>query len=289
MKVKETKLWTALITPLKNDGSIDYPSIIKMCREQERANNGILVLGSTGESLNLNREEKREIFSFIKDLDLKVPLMAGIGGINLEETLSWLNFIEDLHYDAYLMVTPLYAKPGDEGQLEWFKTLMDKVSKPVMLYNIPGRTGISLSKKALEVLKNHPQFWSIKEASGSPEEFKQYVELVRPNPVYSGDDALLPLYSKSGAKGLVSVASNAWPLQTHQYVEKTLRNELEHQSEWESWSNSLFMESNPIPVKRLLFERGDIESPLCRAPLSHKEIKDPKELMTVNQHVLNWL
>ena len=186
------------------------------------------------------------------------------------------------------MVTPLYAKPGDEGQLYWFQKLMNKASKPVMLYNIPGRTGIPLSKKALLTLKDHPRFWAIKEASGSPEEFEQYVDLVKPNPVYSGDDALLPLYSKIGAKGLVSVASNAWPLQTHQYVEKTLRHKLKHQPEWERWSNSLFMESNPIPVKRLLFERGDIESPLCRPPLSHKEIKDPRELMTVNQQVLNW-
>ena len=282
------KLWTALITPFKENGEVDYQSLKKICKNQEKANNGILVLGSTGESLNLDPKEKIEIFTFIKDLNLKVPLMAGVGGINLNETLSWLDFIEDLHYDAYLMVTPLYSKPGDEGQLHWFKTLMDKVSKPVMLYNIPGRTGISLSKKALKTLKNHKNFWAIKEASGDLEEFKEYVKVTQPHPVYSGDDALLPTYQVLGVKGLVSVASNAWPSKTNSYVEKTLNNRLTHKTEWKNWSNALFMASNPIPIKRLLFERGDISSPFCRPPLSHKEIKDSEYLMKVNQSVMNW-
>ena len=170
----------------------------------------------------------------------------------------------------------------------WFKTLMDKVSKPVMLYNIPGRTGTSLSKEALRTLKNHKNFWAIKEASGNLKEFKTYVKAIHPHPVYSGDDALLPAYQVLGVKGLVSVASNAWPSQTHSYVQKTLNNELIHKVEWKNWSNALFMASNPIPVKRLLFERGDIMSPRCRPPLSHEEIYNHEDLMKVNQSVMNW-
>ena len=288
MNLTETKLWTALITPMTEKGGVDYASLELLCRQQEREQNGILVLGSTGESLNLNRGEKREIFSFVKGLNLKVPLMAGVGGINLEETIKDLQYLETLNYDCYLMVTPLYAKPGSIGQLHWFQALMNEVTKPTMLYNIPGRTGVSLSKKALLTLKDHPRFWAIKEASGSPQEFESYVQTVAPHPVYSGDDGLLPYYKDLGVKGLVSVASNAWPSQTNRYVQKTLKGELENPKEWEEWSNALFMESNPIPVKRLLFERGDIKAHHCRLPLSHEEITNTEPLMKTNRSVQNW-
>ena len=272
---------------MKEDGSVDYPAIEKLVRAQESAGNGILVLGSTGESLNLNKEEKQEIFRFVRQLDIKVPLMAGIGGINLTETLNDLAFLEELNYDCYLMVTPLYAKPGTRGQMEWFNKLMDSVSKPCMLYNIPGRTGISLCGK-LEQLKGHPNFWSIKEASGSGQEFSKYVKTVNPAPVFSGDDGMLPEYAKIEAKGLVSVASNAWPSQTNRYVEKTLEGSLTNSDEWKKWSDSLFIASNPIPVKRLMYEAGTIASPTCRAPLTHEEIQDPKVLKEINSTVSVW-
>lgn len=288
MEYSTPKLWTALITPMTDNGEVDYPAIEKLVHEQNAAGNGILVLGSTGESLNLNKEEKQEIYKFVRQLDVRVPLMAGIGGINLQETLSDLAFLEELSYDCYLMVTPLYAKPGTRGQMEWFTTLMNNVSKPCMLYNIPGRTGISLCRKALEQLKDHKNFWSIKEASGSTKEFHEYVTTVSPAPVFSGDDGMLPEYAKIGARGLVSVASNAWPIQTNKYVEKTLEGSLTNSGDWKRWSDSLFIASNPIPVKRLMFEAGTIASPNCRAPLTHEEIQDSNLLKEINSSVNMW-
>lgn len=288
MNYSEPKLWTALITPMNGDGTVDYETLKKLVREQEVAKNGILVLGSTGEALNLSKEEKKKIYEFVKNLEPTVPLMAGIGGINLEETKSDLVHLETLDYDCYLMVTPLYAKPGTIGQIQWFTELMNSVTKPCMLYNIPGRTGISLQREALKTLKNHKNFWSIKEASGSTDEFQAYVDAVTPAPVFSGDDGMLPEYAKIGAKGLVSVASNAWPIKTHTYVNKTLNGELTNPEDWKAWSDTLFIASNPIPVKRMMFENGTLQSPICRAPLTHEEITDTKVLTETNNNVQNW-
>src|SRR5690606_30822499 len=119
-------------------------------------------------------------------------------------------------------VTPLYAKPGAKGQIQWFKTLMDAVSRPVMLYNVPGRTAVAMSLEAVGALNSHKNFWAIKEASGSVEKMKEYLKAAGGKQVYCGDDALTPDFVQAGAVGLVSVASNAWPKETHLYVKQCL-------------------------------------------------------------------
>jgi len=193
-KLNSFHLWTAIITPLLENRKVDYDCFKKLLKKQEAANNAIVVLGSTGEGLNLNLEEKKEILTFACNQQLNVPLMAGVGGINLENTVKWLKFCEGLAIDAYLLVTPLYAKPGAKGQEHWFKTLMDNVSKPCCLYNIPGRSACSLSLKALENLKNHKNFWSVKEASGSIAEFQKFKEVLGDKLLFSGDDGMLLVF-----------------------------------------------------------------------------------------------
>ena len=289
MNISNYPLYTALITPLKEDSSVDYDALEGLLREQEEANNGILVLGSTGEALNLDKEEKEKIFKFASDLNLKVPLMAGIGGINLRETLEDINFLNELNYHCYLLVTPLYAKPGKVGQTEWFKALLDNSKKPCMLYNVPSRTGTSLNIETVSELNSHPNFWAIKEASGSVDDFKNYVGATNGQLVYSGDDALMNDFARHGAKGLVSVASNVWPKETNIFVQKCLNNDLENEDEWKTWSNSLFEASNPIPTKVLMNELGRINSPICRPPLSHQDLQSTENLINVNNSVKNWL
>ena len=197
--INQTPLWTAVITPLKEDGKIDFDSLKKLLKAQEAAGNGVLTLGSTGEALNLDKSETEEILDFTLDQNLSVPIMCGVGGINLGETTKWVEYLNTKNLDAYLMVSPLYAKPGDEGQYEWFKTLMDTSNKPVMLYNVPGRTGLPLSLNAVERLNTHENFWAIKEASGSPEKFKEYVKASGINcRVYSGYDGVILLALLAG-------------------------------------------------------------------------------------------
>ncbi|WP_412469540.1 MULTISPECIES: 4-hydroxy-tetrahydrodipicolinate synthase [unclassified Halobacteriovorax] len=289
--INSTPLWTAVITPLNADLTIDLDSLESILREQEKAGNGILILGSTGEALNLNLEERKNILNFVIDLGLKVPLMCGVGGINLTETCEWVSYLDGLAIDAYLMVTPLYAKPGAEGQYEWFKALMDVSNKPVMLYNVPSRAGIELSFEAVKRLNKHKQFWAIKEASGSPEKFAKYVEAAGElGRVYSGDDGMLPEFTPLGAKGLVSVASNPWPAQTHAYTVACLGGELseEETKMWVESSNAMFVASNPVPAKWLMKENGQIKDASLRPPLSIKDMKLEANVLNANKKINEW-
>tara|TARA_R110000868_G_scaffold154736_1_gene380895 strand:- start:8284 stop:9159 length:876 start_codon:yes stop_codon:yes gene_type:complete len=288
MNLNDYPLWTAVITPMKEDGSVDFESYGLLLKEQEAAGNGVLTLGSTGEALNIDESERREVLSFTLKQKLKVPVMVGVGGVNLRETLEWVNFLNTQPIQAILLVTPLYAKPGDEGQYEWFKTLLDATKFPAMLYNVPSRTGKPMSVKATARLKDHKNLWAIKEASGSVEEFKKYREAAPNARIYSGDDAMTPKFCPLGGKGLVSVAANVWPAQTHEYVKQCLAGTLKDEQLWADCSNSLFAASNPIPAKVLLKHLGRIASHTLRAPLTHKELPDCSAQIDADQKINQW-
>lgn len=291
MNLNDYPLWTALITPMKENSEVDYQDLEKLVRSQENAGIGLLVLGSTGEALNLDEEERRKILDFVLALRPKTPVMVGVGGINLKETQAWLKYLESKEgIHCYLMVTPLYARPGDQGQYQWFKSLMDLSSRPVMLYNVPGRTGTALSFKAVEQLSSHPQFWAIKEASGSPEKFANYVAAASGGRVYSGDDAMLPDYTKLQAKGLVSVAGNVWPQETRLYVDQNLSGHFKESdiAIWKKSSNALFCASNPIAVKALMYQLGLIKSPQLRAPLCTQDMTDLNIVVEANNVANTW-
>lgn len=290
MDLNKYNLWTALITPMLKNGDVDYESLDKVLIEQERANNGILVLGSTGESLNIDIDERKKILNFVISKKMNVPIMVGVGGINLRETLEWVKYLEASPVDCYLLVTPLYAKPGTVGQYEWFNSLLDAANRPCMLYNIPGRTGVDLSKDAYAKLKNHKNLWALKEASGSIESFKEFVEIAPNVKVFSGDDGLTYEFSKVGCKGLVSVASNVWPTETNKYLELCLNRKLSETDAkmWEECADSLFVVSNPIPVKKLMFNKDMISSPILRAPLTHRELISDTALYESDKKVRKW-
>lgn len=288
MNVKDYSLWTALITPFNEDLSVDYDSLKSLIAEQEAAGNGLLILGSTGEALNIDLKTKKDIIKFVQELSPKSPVMAGVGGHNLNETKAWVQWLETQNVDAYLLVVPIYAKPGVVGQTEWFRSLMDLVSKPVMLYNVPGRTGKELELDAVRALKEHKNFWGIKEASGSVEKFKQYLEASGNVMVYCGDDGLFPSFADAGSCGLISVASNTWPKQTNLYVKQSLDKTLEAKSMWEASANSLFTASNPIPAKRLLSKENRIKSDALMPPLSALDLSDDSAVMEANKNVNEW-
>ena len=276
-------LWTAMVTPLLDDGKVDYPALEELLRAQEKAKNGVVIIGSTGEALNLDMAEKKKILAAALALNLNIPLMAGVGGCNLHETLAWIEYLNTLDLDAYMLVTPLYAKPGTEGQYQWFKTLMDASAKPVILYNVPGRTAVALSSDALARLKDHPKLYGVKEASGSIMEFKRYHAAAPATKIFCGDDALAPFFIASGAVGLISVASNVWPEITHQVVDQCLQGKFSATETWKECSDALFIASNPVPVKSLLFHLGKIKSPQMRLPLCHQDLKQIDPLLQANQ------
>lgn len=288
MDVKNYALWTALVTPFKKDLSVDYDSLRNLILEQQDAGNGLLILGSTGEALNIDLNTRKEIIKFVKKMDPDVPVMAGVGGHDLEETRKWVRWLETQDVDAYLMVVPIYAKPGIVGQTQWFRTLMDDVSKPVMLYNVPSRTGKSLELDAVKDLKDHDNFWGIKEASGSVEECKKYIKASGKGKVYCGDDGLMPEFSKAGVHGLVSVASNVWPKPTNLYVKQCLEDNLNEKDMWKKACDSLFTASNPVPAKRIMKTQERIEHDIVRPPLSQMDLVDDRDLVDASKKVNQW-
>lgn len=288
MELSNYKLWTALVTPFNTDLTVDFDSLKTLVQEQIDAQNGLLILGSTGEALNIGLEDRKKIVEYVLSLNPNLPIMIGVGGHNLNDTKAWVNYLETQNINAYLMVTPLYAKPGDEGQYQWFKVLMDEVSRPVMLYNVPGRTGISLSLSAVARLKDHKNYWAIKEASGSVEKFKEYLSTSDNKPVYCGDDGLMPDFANNGAAGLISVASNVWPSATHTYVKQCLNKTFDAKELWERAANSMFIASNPVPAKAFLQHQNRITNNTMMPPLSATDLNDLAPIKVANEKVNSW-
>lgn len=288
MNLNDYSLWTAVVTPLLDNGTLDLESLTKITQDQDAAGNGLLILGSTGEALNLNLQTRKQIIEHVVKMKPKSPIMVGVGGNLLDEQKEWIQYLEGLNVHAYLLVTPHYAKPGPVGQYEWFGALMDTATRPCMLYNVPGRTAVAMSTEAVKRLNTHKNFWAIKEASGSVEKFKEYLAAAGGKKVFCGDDGLMPEFAQAGSAGLVSVASNAWPKETHLYVEQCLKKTFNAKDLWTSAANSLFVVSNPVPVKYLMHEQGVIKTARMMAPLSHEDMTSTEVVLKADQDVKRW-
>lgn len=282
-------VWTAVVTPLLSDGKVDYASLENLLRKQEDAGNGIVLLGSTAEALNLSASDKNEIVRFATKLKLNTGMILGIGGHQLDEQTNWMKFGEDHAFDGYLLVTPLYAKPGLAGQTKWFESLMNTSTRPCMLYNVPGRSAVAMNPDVLKNLAGHKNLWSLKEASGSVEKYSQFRQAAPKLTIYSGDDALLPFFVPMGCAGVVSVASNVWPKETRRYAELSLQQKFDKVFPlWEKASNSLFLASNPLPVKALLHHKAWIKTNTMQAPLHADDFKQVATLAVIDSEVQAW-
>lgn len=282
-------LWTALITPMYNDGSIHFEDLERIIQQQEEAGNGILVLGSTGEGLALSDDEKKQIVDFVSDRENSIPVMVGVGGFNLKTQTDWIGYCNGKNIDSFLLVNPLYSKPGLKGQIEWFRSLLDASEKPCMIYNIPSRTGVKLFPEVLTELEHHKNLWAVKEASGSLFDFQTFRQTIPKVQLFSGDDGLMPFFATAGGNGLVSVASNVWPKATKLYVEKCLKRDTV--SLFPIWTEAvkvLFSASNPIPLKILMKEKGLIENSVLRLPLTEKELSGTDHLHASDEAIANW-
>lgn len=265
----QQNLWTACITPFTENGSeVSYIDLEKILRQQEENKNGILLLGSTAEALSLSAVEQRDILKFACKLNLSVPIMVGVPSYNLKVALDWLYFCEQMPIDAYLMATPMYTKPGAAGQTQWFKTLLSSVQKPVMLYNIPGRTGVSLHTDTVKNIRDISNFVAIKDSSGSLNSMLNYREVAPHIEVYCGDDPLVSEYIQEKALGLVSVLSNAWPCDTHNYVHEMLAKNNKQNIDWPKICQVLSIATNPIAIKLFMQQIGIINHATVRLPLS---------------------
>ena len=288
-------LYTALVTPFTPDGTaVDLISLESILRMQSKAKNGILLLGSTGESLSLSQEEKKAIVNLACDMKLKgeinTQIIIGVPSYNIDVALEWLSFTNDLPIDGYLMTTPIYTKPGIIGQTKWFEKLLENSNHSVILYNIPGRAGIKLHPEVVKNLSAHPRFVAIKDSGGTIEGLREYKIAAPEIAIFCGDDNMMNSMAAEGAVGLISVASNVWASEIKIYVENCLSIHTQKLSSNQILNlnkafKALFSASNPIPIKALMKAVGIVRSDCLRLPLSREDLNSCDTLIGLHEQI----
>lgn len=266
--------YTALVTPFK-DGKVDFDAYGKLIERQiEGKVEGILPAGCTGEAATLNHDEQIELIDFAaKTANGRVKVLAGTGSNNTQEAIMLTERASKLNIDAILVITPYYNKPGPRGLQKHYQLIAEASSVPVMLYNVPSRTGLKMSPEQIADLHEIDGIQSVKEACGSVEQVSSIRHICDIN-IMSGDDSLAVPMMSVGASGVVSVAANVAPLEVSSMIRCALDNDFVAASkahfELLHLFKSLFFETNPIPVKTVLGEMGLIEKEL-RLPLTYGE------------------
>ena len=280
-------LGIALITPFKSDSTVDYEALTRLVEYQiENGADFFCILATTGETPCLNKEEKEKIKQLVIDVNQgKLPILMGCGGNNTAAVVEELQTNDWSGIDGILSVCPYYNKPSQEGLYQHFKAIAQASPLPVVLYNVPGRTGINLkAETTVRLAKDCENIVAIKEASGSLE---QVDEIIKNKParfdVISGDDALTFPMIASGAAGVISVIGNALPKEFSRMIRYEFRGEYEparkiHHRFTELYS-LLFVDGNPAGVKALLHEMGMIENEL-RLPLVPTRITTMQKIAT---------
>ncbi|MGM9780157.1 MAG: 4-hydroxy-tetrahydrodipicolinate synthase [Prevotella sp.] len=267
-------LGIALITPFCEDGSVDYKSLVRLMEYQlDNGADFLCILATTGETPCLTKEEKQKIKDLVvSTVKGRVPILMGCGGNNTAAIVEELKTGDFRGIDGVLSVCPYYNKPSQEGLYQHFKAIAAATSLPVVLYNVPGRTGVNLkAETTVRLARDCENIVAIKEASGSLE---QVDEIIKNKPkdfaVISGDDALTFPMISCGAEGVISVIGNALPKEFSRMIRLEFKGEYEgarkiHHRFTELFS-LLFVDGNPAGVKAMLHEMGFIEN-ILRLPL----------------------
>ena len=267
---------TAIVTPFKN-GAIDYDSFGRIIEDQiSRSIDGIVVAGTTGEAATLTHEEHCECIDFVvRKVDGRVPVIAGTGSNDTAYGIELSRYACDAGADALLLVTPYYNKATPKGLIKNFLETAEKTNKPIILYNVPSRTGVNIEPATYAELAKHPMIQAIKEANGQIDKITETMALCGDKlDLYSGnDDQIVPLMSVGG-KGVISVLSNVLPKETsemcHKFFSGDVKGAAEMQFKYFSLTKALFSEVNPIPVKAAMAAMGFCED-YVRLPLTSME------------------
>jgi len=275
----------ALVTPFTETAAVDYKGLKKLLNHTAKGVDYYVVMGTTGESSTLNAEEKHSILQFVKDNNpKKLPLVYGIGGNNTQEVLESIKSTDLNGVEALLSVSPYYNKPSQEGIYQHFMAIADGCPVPVILYNVPGRTASNISATTALRLAAHSNIVGIKEASGNLE---QCMRIARDKPhdflLISGDDLMAVALYGLGARGVISVLANAYPIIFKKMKEFSFAGNYTKASK-EAFklldiNPMMYEESNPVGLKALLEEMGvctgAVRLPLVRASQSlRKKITD---------------
>ena len=263
---------TALVTPLTENG-VDYAAFEKLINWQiHQGIDALVICGTTGEASTLTDEEHRQVLKFAAQVvDGRVPIIAGTGSNDTAYAIDMTKFACEIGYDAVLVVTPYYNKTTQRGLIAMFTAIADASTKPLILYNVPSRTGVNIEPATYAALADHPNIAAIKEAGGNISKVVETAALVGDKlDIYSGnDDQIVPILA-CGGKGVISVLSNVLPKETsqlcHTFFRGDVKGAMELQIKYLGLTNALFCEVNPIPAKAAMAALGFCENYL-RLPL----------------------
>jgi 4-hydroxy-tetrahydrodipicolinate synthase len=254
------EVYTAIITPFTSDNKIDFESLEKLINHQvENKIDGIVLFGTTGESPTLSLDEKLIIFDFVSKLDLKqTKLIIGFGGNNTFEIIEEMKYFDFSNVETFMLSTPYYNKQTQEGLYQHFTTILKTfINKSFLLYNIPSRTGVNLLPETIQrIYLSCPNIFGVKEASGDLSQIEKLINLIPTLNIYSGDDNLYFQVMELGGCGVVSVLSNLYPKEMKEMDSKIL-----------DYVPYLFIETNPSPIKFIMYQNKLIKSDLVRLPL----------------------
>ena len=283
-------VYTALITPFRQDGSIDEDALRRIVDAQIDAGvAGLVPVGTTGESPTVSHEENIAVVKIVIDQARgRVPVIAGTGSNSTAEAIEMTARAAQLGATASLQVAPYYNKPSQEGLYRHFSAIADAVDMPLMVYNIPGRTGRNIETATLARLAEHPNIAAVKEASGSiPQVMDVISELPASFDVLAGDDNIAFAVACLGGRGVVSVASNVFPQRVVAMVDATLHGDLERARrlhfELLPMFKALFLETNPGPIKYLMAKAGHCEL-IHRLPMVPVEQETARRLDKLMAH-----
>lgn len=272
----------ALITPFKDD-KVNYEKLGELIEWHiENKTDAIIICGTTGESATMTDKERREVIKFTVDkANKRIPVIAGSGSNNTAYSIELSQYCEEVGVDGLLVVTPYYNKATQGGLIKHFEAIANSVKLPIILYSVPGRTGVNILPQTVKELSKIENIVAIKEASGDISQVAEIARLCGEDfYIYSGnDDQIVPVLSLGG-KGVISVVANILPKETHDIVEKYLNSDVvgsrKLQLEMNELINSLFIEVNPIPVKAAMnlmgMEVGSLRLPLTEISESNCKV-----------------
>ncbi len=277
---------TAIVTPFRNN-EVDYEAFGRLIEWQiAEGIDAIVACGTTGEGSTLTDEEHREVIRYaVEKVAGRVPVIAGTGSNDTAYAIDLTQYACEVGADAMLLVTPYYNKATQNGLIKSFEAVADVSTKPIILYNVPSRTGCNLLPATAAVLADHPNIVAIKEACGNISQIAELASLVRGKmDIYSGnDDQIVPVLSLGG-KGVISVLSNIMPRATHEMCAKFMAGDVAGSAKMQldllPLVNALFCEVNPIPAKAAVSAMGYGENTL-RLPLTPMEAQNEAKLLSL--------
>lgn len=277
---------TAIVTPMNKNG-VDYDAFGRLIDWQiEQGINGLVVAGTTGEGSTLSDEEHREVLAYaVKRINGRVPCIAGTGSNDTAYAIELTKYACSIGFDAMLVVTPYYNKATQKGLVKMFNAIADASTKPIIVYNIPSRTGVNIEPATFVELAKHPRIAAIKEASGNLSKMVEEFALLDGSlDIYSGnDDQIVPTLSMGG-KGVISVLSNIMPKETVAMCDAFFAGDVataaKMQCKYLPLIQALFCEVNPIPVKAALATMGRMEG-VIRLPLTEMEEDHQEKMVSI--------